>query len=86
MNFPRSRCMLTKKEYKANQVSVDLSSQVVSDQVFSALQSLTTVFGMGTGVPFAFVTLTICRTVVRVLALTYLPGSSPTEYFQHCKA
>ena len=41
---------------------------------------------MGTGVPFAIVTLTICRTVVRMLALTYLPGSSPTEYFQHCKA
>ena len=39
-------------------VSVDLSSRAVSSQVFSALQSLTSVFGMGTGGPFALKTLT----------------------------
>ena len=39
-------------------VSVDLSSRSVSRQVFSALQSLTSVFGMGTGGPFALKTLT----------------------------
>ena len=39
-------------------VSVDLSFRSVSRQVFSALQSLTSVFGMGTGGPFALKTLT----------------------------
>ena len=39
-------------------VSVDLSSRSVSRQVFSALQSLTSVFGMGTGGPSALKTLT----------------------------
>ena len=34
-------------------VGSDLSSRTVSSQVFSALQSLTTVFGMGTGGPSA---------------------------------
>ena len=39
-------------------VSVDLSSQLVAKWVFSALQSLTSVFGMGTGGPSALETLT----------------------------
>ena len=39
-------------------VSVELSSRAVSHKVFSPLQSLTSVFGMGTGGPSAFVTLT----------------------------
>ena len=39
-------------------VSVDLFFRSVSRQVFSALQSLTSVFGMGTGGPFALKTLT----------------------------
>ena len=39
-------------------VSVELSSRAVSRKVFSPLQSLTSVFGMGTGGPSAFVTLT----------------------------
>ena len=39
-------------------VSVDLSSRAVSSQVLSALQSLTSVFGMGTGGPSALKTLT----------------------------
>ena len=34
-------------------VGYDLSFRTVSSQVFSALQSLTSVFGMGTGGPFA---------------------------------
>ena len=42
-----------------NGVSVDLSFRFVSKQVFSALQSLTSVFGMGTGGPFALETLTL---------------------------
>ena len=39
-------------------VSIDLSSRSVARQVFSALQSLTSVFGMGTGGPSALETLT----------------------------
>ena len=40
-------------------VGIELSSRTVSRKVFSPLQSLTSVFGMGTGGPSAFVTLTI---------------------------
>ena len=40
-------------------VSIELSSRLVSKQVLSPLQSLTSVFGMGTGGPFAFETLTL---------------------------
>ena len=36
-------------------VGLDLSSRTVSGEVLSALQSLTSVFGMGTGGPSAFV-------------------------------
>ena len=39
-------------------VSTELSSHTVSRRVFSPLQSLTSVFGMGTGGPSAFVALT----------------------------
>ena len=39
-------------------VSIDLFSRPVARQVFSALQSLTSVFGMGTGGPSALETLT----------------------------
>ena len=39
-------------------VSIELSSRTASRKVFSPLQSLTSVFGMGTGGPSAFVTLT----------------------------
>ena len=39
-------------------VSVELSSRAVSSQVFSPLQRLTSVFGMGTGGPTALKTLT----------------------------
>ena len=39
-------------------VSIELSSRTVARKVFSPLQSLTSVFGMGTGGPSAFITLT----------------------------
>ena len=39
-------------------VGYDLFFRAVASQVFSALQSLTSVFGMGTGGPFALKTLT----------------------------
>ena len=42
---PRTLCT------RFRDVSVDLFSRAASRQVFSALKSLTTVFGMGTGVP-----------------------------------
>ena len=37
-------------------VGIELSSRAVSREVLSPLQSLTSVFGMGTGGPSAFVT------------------------------
>ena len=40
-------------------VSIELFSRTVSRKVFSPLQSLTSVFGMGTGGPSAFVALTL---------------------------
>ena len=40
-------------------VGIELSSRAASSKVFSPLQSLTSVFGMGTGGPSAFVTPTI---------------------------
>ena len=43
-------------------VSIGLSSRTVARKVLSPLQSLTSVFGMGTGGPSAFVTLTILKT------------------------
>ena len=42
-------------------VSTELSSRTVSRKVLSPLQSLTSVFGMGTGGPSAFVALTFYR-------------------------
>ena len=39
-------------------VGYELSSRAVASQVFSPLQSLTSVFGMGTGGPSALMTLT----------------------------
>ena len=41
-----------------DRVSIELFSRTVSRKVSSPLQSLTSVFGMGTGGPSAFVTLT----------------------------
>ena len=40
-------------------VSTELSSRTVARKVFSPLQSLTSVFGMGTGGPSAFIVLTL---------------------------
>ena len=42
-------------------VGIELSSRAASSKVFSPLQSLTSVFGMGTGGPSAFVTLTFSQ-------------------------
>ena len=46
-------------------VSIELSSRTVSRKVFSPLQSLTSVFGMGTGGPSAFVALTFLSVTLR---------------------
>ena len=43
----------------SSDVSTELSSRTVARKVFSPLQSLTSVFGMGTGGPSAFITLTL---------------------------
>ena len=61
--FSRSSTDQAKEEYlkgyfKYPCVGYDLFFRAVSSQVFSALQSLTSVFGMGTGGPFALKTLT----------------------------
>ena len=47
MSFPFSARLLSRG------VRLDLSSRAVARQVLSALHSLTSVFGMGTGVPYA---------------------------------
>ena len=50
----------TRETYSVSLVSVgyELSSRAVASQVFSPLQRLTSVFGMGTGGPTALETLT----------------------------
>ena len=45
-------------------VSTELSSRTVARKVLSPLQSLTSVFGMGTGGPSAFVALTILQSLL----------------------
>ena len=50
-------------------VSIELFSRTVARKVSSPLQSLTSVFGMGTGGPSAFVTLTSPRN----LSLSLIP-------------
>ena len=59
--FASQTSVLTNLLLQSSCVSVDLFSRAVSSQVFSALQSLTSVFGMGTGGPFALKTLTTCQ-------------------------
>ena len=49
-------------------VGIDLFSRTVSRQVSSALHSLTSVFGMGTGGPCAFVTLTLYTAISRYIS------------------
>ena len=46
-------------------VSIELSSRAASRKVFSPLQSLTSVFGMGTGGPSALKTLTYAKFFLR---------------------
>ena len=60
-SLPSQTSGLTNLLLQSSCVSVDLFSRSVSRQVFSALQSLTSVFGMGTGGPFALKTLTSCQ-------------------------
>ena len=48
-------------------VSIELSSRAVASQVFSPLQRLTSVFGMGTGGPTALITLTTFGLFARLL-------------------
>ena len=57
-------------------VGYELSSRVVSNQVFSPLQRLTSVFGMGTGGPTAFITPTN-----RFLGLVHLRGLEPRTHW-----
>ena len=47
----RAKEKSTLRKQDALNVSVDLFSRAAARQVFSALKSLTTVFGMGTGGP-----------------------------------
>ena len=54
-------------------VSIGLSSRTASREVLSPLQSLTSVFGMGTGGPSAFMTLTI-PFLIRLLRTEKLSG------------
>ena len=65
-------------------VGIELSSRSVSRQVLSPLQSLTSVFGMGTGGPSALKTPT--DRLRGVSAMSYLPGPSPDKYCRHCRA
>ena len=48
-----------KEEYSLSDVGIFLFSRAVASQVFSALQGLTSVFGMGTGGPPASSTPTV---------------------------
>ena len=57
--FLRSHSVLRYREQislLSYRVGIELSSRAASSKVFSPLQSLTSVFGMGTGGPSAFVT------------------------------
>ena len=45
-------------------VGIELFSRAASSKVFSPLQSLTSVFGMGTGGPSAFVTPTFSSVIL----------------------
>ena len=49
--YKQAKRKSTLRKQDALDVSVDLFSRAAARQVFSALKSLTTVFGMGTGGP-----------------------------------
>ena len=79
-------CATRKKEsrrgnvfgFPCGNVGYELSSRVVSNEVLSPLQSLTSVFGMGTGGPSAFKTLTAVTGPLsghRVLHIGFPPRS-----------
>ena len=61
-------------------VGNEISFRSVSRQVLLPLQSLTSVFGMGTGGPSAL------ESPTKVSAMSYLPGPSPDKYLRHCRA
>ena len=61
MSIPSSLFGFGKRDFTPSSlpnVSIGLSSRTVARKVLSPLQSLTSVFGMGTGGPSAFITLT----------------------------
>ena len=60
----------------SNGISNDLSSRLVSKQVFSAQQSLTSVFGMGTGGPSAVISL-----IEQISLLVHLRGLEPRTHW-----
>ena len=71
-------------------VSVELSSRAVASQVFSPLQRLTSVFGMGTGGPTALETLTSASSSAlaspdylntQSLGLVHLRGLEPRTHW-----
>ena len=68
-------------------VGIELSSRLVSKQVLSPQQSLTSVFGMGTGGPSAveIPTFPVMRGV-HASAMSYFPGPSPDKYFRLSRA
>ena len=60
-----------RRECLTSDVGEYLSSRAVSSQVFSARQSLTSVFGMGTGGPSALITPTYRSVFSTVLSISY---------------
>ena len=58
-------------------VGYELFSRAVASQVFSPLQRLTSVFGMGTGGPTALITLTHVESLIR---LVHLRGLEPRTH------
>ena len=69
-------------------VSIELFSRTVSRKVSSPLQSLTSVFGMGTGGPSAFVTLTLFSFLIghwklnNIISRSFLNSKSPSISFR----
>ena len=59
-------------------VGYELSFRAVASQVFSPLQRLTSVFGMGTGGPTALITLTHVESLIR---LVHLRGREPRTHW-----
>ena len=69
-----SKVLIKKKQWTDRYVSVYLSSRTVASQVLSAPRSLTSVFGMGTGVPCASKTLTASGQSILCWHFPIFPG------------